>query len=590
MKIFKFALLPILFLVLSNTVHAKTIYVDNTLGSNCSGNYSVAGKNCTGTEGAAYKSIQGAIDNSSIGDVIYMRGGTYSAISILVPPSKNGSAWTAGNFTTLMSYPGEWAKIDATGLNPTNSQTDAAVIYGYIGFDTGSTTNYTRYWKFSNFEITGGGSGVHMKMDNVKWHYMYIHNNGRSNASNLQSGILSVNPRYSEIKYSYFKDNINSASPNLNMAHIMFDGDYSDNGKNGGKGEAFIEDGSTHSNVIAYNYFALTGGNVGAQHIAIRQKNQQRFGYNDRDPVALKSSKYKDWGDNVHHNIVVGSAESIGMGQDFLQVHNNITDNGINIGRAGDVPTTYHAVVYNNTVKNPKSASFLTSSGIAVAGDYAQLNFYDNLPQRTVHPHISFFNNIADGNIAGYQKMPFFLHWDMPKNTKNPNQDNSDLVLENNLINNNFNEQDMIVGHNYLEPDFSGCELQDFRSISDFNPCSQQWRGVGSVLNWSNTGGGLFLGSTGKDQYITNYAYKIDATKTICNGGRSGNHPYLTGVSLPGYVGATNPNDYAWVSGVLTDLTSTDWLKAQSKSDPDWIEKADSQPGVCKAPPKPPTT
>jgi len=93
-----------------------TRYVDTTAG-NCSGNYSIASRNCSGSDGYSYSTIQAAVNACNTGDVIYMRGGTYSEIDIELPTSKNGSAWTAGNYTTLGSYPGEWAKVNATGLN-----------------------------------------------------------------------------------------------------------------------------------------------------------------------------------------------------------------------------------------------------------------------------------------------------------------------------------------------------------------------------------------------------------------------------------------------------------------------------------------
>jgi len=600
MKTLNFILLPALLYVFSHSLQAATIFVDQKLSTNCSGSYNVGSNNCTGTAGSAYKKIQDAINNSSVGDVIYMRGDTYRNISINIPQTKNGNAWTKGGFSTLMSYPGEWAIIDATGLTSTAAETNDAVIYGYKGFDTGSDSKYTEYWKFSNFELLGGGSGVHMKMRHVKWYYMYIHNNGRAGGIQLQSGILSVNPQYSEIKYSYFKDNIDSSNPNFNMAHILFDGDYRDESPL--NGESFLENGSTHSNEIAYNYFEQTGSNKGKPHIAIRQKNQQRFGYNNRNPKGAEMMGYKDWGDDVHHNIVIGSAESIGMGQDFLQVHNNITDSTINIGRWGDNPTTYNAVIYNNTVKFDWSLgntanAFVTSSGLREGGSKL-LNFYDNGGQQTVHPHIGFYNNIADGNSGSYRDVPFSFNIDMPRNTSNPNRDYFDLIVENNLIHNNSAKQvrgstDIMVGRQNDASYNSSCERQE-KLLSEFDSCSDSWRSLagGTVANWKNSSSGLYLnsGSTGAQQYITNFSFKVGGAKTICDGGRSGNHPYLAGVSLPGYIGATNPNDFAWVSGVLTDVKSPTWLRNQTGSAPNWVEKSGGQSGVCKAPPKPPIT
>ena len=551
----------------------RKIYVDQTLNLDCIGNYSIQNRNCNGLDGDAYRLIQTAINESQLGDVIYMRGGTYNNISINIPLSKNGTSWNSGGYTMLRSYPGEWAVIDATALAPVVDQTLSAVIYGYTGFDKGSDSKYTEYWAFSHFEIMGGGSGVHMKMRNVKWYYMYIHDNGRAGVSDLQSGILSVNPQYSEIKYCYFKDNINEAAPNLNQAHILFDADYRDDSSNGGLGQPFLINGATHHNEIAYNIFELTGANVGAAHIAIRQKNQQRFGLNNRNPLDMT---YSEYGDKIHHNIVLGSEESIGVGQDFIQVYNNITDSSINIGRSGDVPITYNAVVYNNTVQSPRSAAFMSSSGLSTYGNTADLNYYDSLPQQTVHTHISFYNNIADGNINSYHNVPFFLHWDMPANTTNPNQDNSDLVLENNYIHNNTNtsELDVIVGHNFDTGLFTGCDLQN-KTIEDFNNCSKIWRSVASVENWSGNNSGLYLGVSGADQYITDESFVV-GNSTIANGGKGGCHPYFGNGALPSYIGATNPNGNEWVAGILENVSKSSWLKNQDLVHPTWVEPIDS--------------
>jgi len=582
---------PIINLLFCSDLFAANIYADNTLSENCSGNYSVEARRCSGSDGKAFRTIQAAINGSAVGDVIYMRDGTYREISIDIPESKNGTAWTEGNFTTLRSYPGEWAKIDATGLTATGGLNSGVIVHAE-GFGTGSDSQYTEYWKLSNFEVTGGGAGISIKCRHVKMHYLYIHDNGRAGVSNLQSGITTVNPQYLEVKYSYFKDNVNAAEPNRNNAHILLDGDYRDGTSNGGEGESWIERASTHHNEIAYNYFELTGSNFNGDHIGFRHKNQQRFGTNGRDPNDPDFRALGDYGDKFHHNIVVGSRESIATGQDFVQVYNNITDSVINIGRSGDLPVTYHHVVYNNTVRvdpimdqSAGITGYISFSGTGGNEVPPITNHYDNLPQRTVHEHAWFYNNISDDTGSNFNDVPFRFHRDMPSNATNMDTDNVDLVVENNFIHNNANPIDISIGNKG-----SGVCAQTGMQVSDFNTCSETWRGVdaGTVRNWKNKSAGLYIGDTGAAQYITNHAFKLDDTKTICTGGRSGNHPYLIGVRLPGYVGATNPNDYAWVSGVFVDVRSTNWLMAQNEENPSWIEKAESQPGVCKAPPKPP--
>jgi hypothetical protein len=63
----------------------------------------------------------------------------------------------------------------------------------------------------------------------------------------------------------------------------------------------------------------------------------------------------------------------------------------------------------------------------------------------------------------------------------------------------------------------------------------------------------------------------LSGSTTIANGGIGGPHPYLGGVVMPSYVGATNPNDNAWVDGVLglADLSN---LINGGPGDPRWVE------------------
>ncbi len=83
----------------------------------------------------------------------------------------------------------------------------------------------------------------------------------------------------------------------------------------------------------------------------------------------------------------------------------------------------------------------------------------------------------------------------------------------------------------------------------------------------------LFQGTAGAEQYITRSDHVVEGTITIANGGIGGNHPYLPGVALPSYLGATNPDDHAWVAGLLNDVTSEAWLKAQAgDAAPAWVE------------------
>jgi len=559
-KFYSLIIMILLILVLQVPyVSAANIYVDKALASNCTaGNYSTTNRTCSGSDGNAYTTIQAAINNCSVGDSIFMRGGTYKEIGIDIPESKNGTAWTNGYFTTLSSYSGEWAIIDGTGLNTTSDWTRQAIITHPTGYDVQSSALITKYWKFERFEVTGGRAGFFLKGGPMWFRYLYIHNNGRDYGDSIQAGILIPIGMDNIIEYCWFKDNFapDGASQNANNSNILIDADYRDTSDNGGNGLAFDSNLCIKNNEIRYNL-------IEGSFRGIRHKNQQRFGYNNRNPNDMT---YKNYGDKIHHNIVLNAGDaSIVIGQDFIQIYNNITDNSIESTQNGDMPATYNSTIYNNTVIGTHD-SFLLSSGLTQSGS-SFLNYYDSGSQQTVHPHVYFYNNISSGTGSGWHELPFILAWDMPPDTSNPDRNWSNLVVDHNFVHSNSQGTPYLVGH---QTTGATCVIQT-NTTTQFNSCSATWRGIGTVLNWENSNSGLFVGSSGADKYKTNGSFVIGST-TIKNGGIGGNHPYLTGKILPSYVGATNPNDpknNAWVDGVLS-LSNTEVLKEGSKGAPWW--------------------
>ncbi len=100
----------------------------------------------------------------------------------------------------------------------------------------------------------------------------------------------------------------------------------------------------------------------------------------------------------------------------------------------------------------------------------------------------------------------------------------------------------------------------------------------------------LYEDTSGADKYITRGAHVVEGAVTIADGGVGGNHPYLSGVTIPSYVGATDPSDIStnhWVEGLLDDLTSTAWLRSMStdrdgNDDPDWIAGSEGGGGASE--------
>jgi len=537
---------------------ANSIFVDNTLGANITdGSYSIANRNGTGSDGDAYTTIQAAINAVTVGWTILLRNGTYTEIAIDIPEIKNGTAWTEGNYTTLKSYPGEWAKVDGTGLNSANPWYQQNIFTHPTSDNPGQDIDYNEYWLFSNFEVTGGRSGFYLKMRHVRFRHVYVHDNGRlwvdPGYDSLIGGIVTVCPQYLDIKYCWFKDNIQTNTVNGNNSNILVINDYKDD--TGGAGSAWVALASTHHNEIAYNYFD-------GSRSSLHYKNQQRFGLNNRNP---NDFTYEDYGDKVHHNIVLNAGDSsISSDQDFCQVYNNITDDGILLSRPGQSPIVYNQCAYNNSVK--QGGSTLTFGAIVTnSGYYAtDVNYYDVAAQKTLHEHIYIYNNITD-QAAGYGDI-VLRSTDDYEVSGNPDFDESDTYVDRNLSHNST------TFFCSISPEGTTPLVGPDLSVSQANSRIDTALSLtpGTTKNWDNDTAGLWVDTVGADQYKAVGTYDIDGTYTIADGGITA-HPYLAGVTLPSYVGAADPADGAWVDGVHDDVPTVAWLTAQT-TDPSWIE------------------
>jgi len=139
--------------------------------------------------------------------------------------------------------------------------------------------------------------------------------------------------------------------------------------------------------------------------------------------------------------------------------------------------------------------------------------------------------------------------------------DVTDLTINNNLIWKtpaaaNWNGKHIMVGRD------AGAYSGAF-TAADFNT---QY----STTNYANSDNGLYLGEAGADQYITDGTFVVSGATTIANGGLNSAHPYLSGISIPSYVGATDPLDNTWVAGVLA--INVEYLTSQTAgSTPSWV-------------------
>jgi hypothetical protein len=532
-KIIFFGMLILMCGLLYSQSSAANIYVDQTLSSDCiANNYSVTNRNCTGSDGNAYSNFRIALTHLASGNDMYLRGGTYTATTADGSGS-SGAVWnlpfaangTSSKWTTLQSYPGEWAILDG------NSQYGHGVVLGYKYTDStlSGAADY-HHWLIQRLEITGGSGtvkgeagGIWMNGGPNIFRYLYIHDNTNASQDENPNGLTGKIWHDVIVEYNYFKNNGCPIGAGTNCSHIAIYTDYKWDTR-----DIYDINHAVRSNTIRYNLF--DGSEVGFKH-----KGGQQLGDDSGTDM-----RYKDYGDKIHHNIFLNSSIAIMARQDFIQVNNNISDGG----RIEDQDVcstcsqTYNTTIYNNTV---------LSSYIGHPVPYAT-------PLTLLKPYLWFVNNIVDTYTNTWDSSSITVGHQMAIT-------GGSIDITNAKINNNFVYRPGSSTHYSIGRGLQSCS--EFLSTADMNRCY-------STSNYTNATSGLYKGSSGADKYITNGSFVIGST-TIANGGIGGNHPYLLGVKFPSYVGATNPNDQknnAWVNGVLS-LSNVNVLK-ESKGIPSW--------------------
>jgi hypothetical protein len=543
---------------------AANIYVDQTLTSDCTAkDYSIANRACTGTvsDGNAYRTIQSAINSMNVGDTIMMRGGTYLVKSsgtdeaINIPVVKNGNSWAQGHFNTLKSYPGEWAKIDGQG-----SSSSVGVVLGLYSHDKQGLDDL-KFWVFEKFEVTGGtvigpnggeGSAIWANGGPNKFRYLYIHDNWTTNQSENPVGLTSVVPHDSTVEYCVFKHNGCGGSGDVgtNCAHIAFYTSYLYT-----KCPDLIH--CVHDNVVRYNY--MEDAIVGVKH-----KAEEILASDGTDMV------WKTHGDNWHHNIIRNSYVGIMTRQDFAQVYNNIVEINDQTGagiETSDISSTndeqHNNTYYNNTIYNGTMQY--------------NVPYGAQLQPVLFHPYWWAVNNIldhaTDGQDGGYPGINAGVGMVPSGGT---------VVMTNAKIDRNLFYQ-KITASPFRMGRQTASSCTDRLATAKFNSCY-------TANNWDMSGNGLYLSTAWPNKYVTNGSFKVSESMTIANGGVGIHHPYLSGVNIPSYVGATNPNDNAWVAGVFNlSVLNADGIPTNLRDapdgDPSWIEasvphKAPSQLGL----------
>jgi len=545
-NIMKLMIFFVVILLLPSVVSAANIYVDQQLGSDCtSGDYSIANRNCNGADGNAYDTVQEAINVVGAGDTIFMRGGTYNE-HIVMPGGKKG---TANNPIIWRSYPGEWAILDG-------SSGSGAVIYNSAaGLGSGQCPEY---WIIRNFEITGGsaggggneyGGGINLDTArHITFMYLYIHDNTGSSGMN-DGGIViqneDITAQYITVKYSLLQDT--TCTNDGNCRTISFFSDY--NGYGDPPTNNFA--GSRHDNEVAYN--RVIGGVQGISSKAWQVLTFDHTAAGGDNPASYY--QYEDRGDKIHHNIVTNVGIGLELRQDFIQAYSNIIE--ITSAPLGDelIGCIVAGGQEYNTDREPFYA--VLYNNLCIGSDLTVEHQGTGIYGGTIHPYSYVYNNIIESStIHMGNRRPFTVAYGQSS------VDMDSVTFENNLILPNSRDTSVIR--------MGGTSSSINQFISS---------GHSSIIyNSASTSG---LHPTG---YNINTGFSLGGT-TIANGGVSINHPYLSGIQIPSYVGPAKPNDDAWINGVMN--INVAWLTAQTgDEDPAWVEGAGPSTcpdGICDA-------
>jgi cysteine-rich repeat protein/parallel beta-helix repeat protein len=170
-----------------SVVSGEIIYVDNSLGADCVGNYDVASRGCSGSDGDAYNTIQEGISASVAGDNVLIRMGTYVPASQISISGKVGTSDSAK--ITISNYGSEEVIVDGAG-------SPAGIG---INFDSDSDYIVLDGLKIYNF----GVNGIAMRYVN----HVYINNSVIANSGAV--GVYILESEYVSVTYSVVHDNGN---------------------------------------------------------------------------------------------------------------------------------------------------------------------------------------------------------------------------------------------------------------------------------------------------------------------------------------------------------------------------------------------
>ena len=562
-------------IIFQPVVFAANLYVDPFVGSHSDETWSgTNGESYTSTaagfpgDGTGYGTVRAALLAMASGDDIYARGGAYGNAQLGSGTYNtlylsDGEPGISDNYSSIQSFPGEWAILDGENNTYNGGRSLGIVAASNDGFDVASL-----YWRIERLEFKNGGSsdsraaaaGLSVSFGPVIIRYCYIHDNKATGGGDNPAGLCAYILQDSVIEYNLFHDNGADITTSHNACHIEFFSEY------GTQRQIVAKDGfaayanayNVQRNEVRYNYF-----NTGT--VGITTKGNQLFTSRSQDAGDPGwSDTYQDRGNKYHHNIFSGMAiAGILSKDDFNQIHNNIADDctsGIRLGTEGRM---YKQVVYNNTVIGNAldEDSFHAAIGSVSAAENPDYDITS--PENSLHAY--FYNNIIDSGADFSSLCEFSIGRELAAQY---------------IASMDYSTVDIKALYSYRGDDAEIISIYEPSHRADRYTIAQ-WNAIYSTdtvyANAYDAENLLFQGSTGADKYRVRSAHTIATGVTAGAGGRGGNHPYLSGVTIPAYIGAANPADDAWVAQVLA-MDSTVFTAKSSQGDAayneSWIEGA----------------
>jgi hypothetical protein len=548
---------------------AADIYVDNSIGSTITnGKYSAAQRDASGSDGNAYRTIKAAINAMNPGDDIYIRNGVYREGAIIIPPSKSG---TSNNWSSIQSYTGEWAVIDAEG------KTDGKAGVAALGYRTQAKrddSTYLKYWRFERLEITGGSNyGLAASGGPIVVRYCYVHDNiNSSNCGDNPGGIHSTLMRESIIEYNVFDKNGCYDKSDKHPAHIQIISDYAymtsygvcDDGKDFTWATGLChEDFAIKKNKIRYNLFANSDGrNVKGFH----HKSHMVLTPHRAKPDT-PDSKFKDWGDEIHNNIFLDQY-AFSVQQDFIQFHHNILDgSNLSVRDSKQEPPEWFTGYNNSVIGRNIRVNYANDGDGSPSGSVRRNNPHWASEDITITGFL--FNNIIDG----YSKGEVSQGIDIGEWMQDADYDNGDVDFSDFHVSHNYYYR----GNSYMFYNLEGKSGECFGSVTKdkIESCYATFNN-NYEKQTSEGADSLYQAASGADRYKTRGAHAVGDGRIVNNSGYGRPHPYLNNTSIPAYIGATNPskdsgldwdpinadlNDSGWVDYVLS-LNNVETLKS----------------------------